>query len=301
MCKHSLLGFLTWFMLIVTLPCLWSQDLSTGQTTVLFSSNGSYTFRVDVDGTNSRVTITTEGPSDKFWGLGFGSTTMNGTYAILFNVDSQDNASSDAQERILDYHAEGEAFNFTEVSITIDLHQDLGATQRFVVSRDSVGYFPFSLEPAMDNCIHSLGVNRLLAFGHGTDHEATSCVFEQVSSTTQLPQQTTFMPSTTSSVETTEILTTPQQEEPTTTEEDTDDGGNITKQAQDWATQNPILAAIIGGCALLFIVGLLCSICCCGKKKKKSDQARQVLGHEIEIGAGFRGSSAQQHFEPQYV
>ena len=90
-----------------------SPLLSFAATADYTTSNGDLLLQLKIDENNNNVTITLQGPSDKWFGIGFGSPSMKNTYAVVVHEGI-------VEERLLGNHTPGSVTVYQSITISSD-------------------------------------------------------------------------------------------------------------------------------------------------------------------------------------
>ena len=114
---------------ISTTPIPTSQISSIIATKSLYSSK-NFDITVNIDLITNNVRLTINGPSNVWFGVGFGGSIMSGTYSIICS------GSNVVQERKLGDH---EAGSILTSSITVESDTISGTTRTVILTRDRIG------------------------------------------------------------------------------------------------------------------------------------------------------------------
>jgi hypothetical protein len=129
---------------------------------------------VSIDSESNLVSITASGPSDKFFGFGFGGLSMNGTYAFVIN-----SSAGLVEERKLGNQMPGAVLtpSVTVTSSTIDKGRVTVVFERNLNGLTS-DYYSFIAGQESINLIYSMGSSQTLLY-HKTNRGISSILIEE--------------------------------------------------------------------------------------------------------------------------
>eukprot|EP01084_Bolivina_argentea_P120110 212911_1 len=108
---------------------------------------GDTALSITIDYTLNKVVMQLHGPSNVWYGFGFGNTVMDGTYSIIMEYDNNDLSNGLAREFTLGNHISGNIYNEQNTQITILSDMTYGQTRTVTITRPIYGIYTFPNPP----------------------------------------------------------------------------------------------------------------------------------------------------------
>jgi len=158
-------------LFLITSSSLFAQSFSTGTQTL----SSGLTANINIDNDTGTTTLTLAGPSDKWFGIGFGNSNMNGTDIFMTNGSSIRDAYSTSNGQPQADSSTNESGDWTLVSNTVS-----SSTRTIVATRandtGNSNDYTFSASAGSLTVIWAIGASSQYSSGHSNRSATTLSV-----------------------------------------------------------------------------------------------------------------------------